>query len=193
MDALHTFLNREGETKVAQAIETEWKRRVLKSHREKAREPRESPDDNTIIYRQYGSTLVGLLLTPRFVFAFQLGDGDIVLLDDSGIEDVMPENDRILGVETHSLSGSDAWKRAVCVTKRRNIADGLPYAFMLSTDGCANSYASKEEYGKSCRAYYAIIKERGASDVAARLKDWLDETSAEGCGDDITAMFAYFS
>lgn len=33
-----TYLNREGDTKVAQAVDAEWKRRVLKAHTNHKRE-----------------------------------------------------------------------------------------------------------------------------------------------------------
>jgi serine/threonine protein phosphatase PrpC len=185
MDSLHTFLSREGETKVAQEIETEWKLRVLKTHSDKMRDVSLDEDE---IYMQYGSTLAGLLVTPGFVFAFQLGDGDIVFLNDSGLEPVITA-DRILGTETHSLSQANAWRKAISATKRRDVDEGAPYAFMLSTDGFVNSHASNEEYEKSCLEYYAMINEHGALEVAKHLKKWLEETSEMGCGDDVSVMF----
>jgi serine/threonine protein phosphatase PrpC len=185
IDSMQTFLNREGETKIARAIDTEWKRRVLKTHAERKRD---ASLEDAAIYRQYGSTLAGLLVAPGFIFAFQIGDGNIVFLNDSGLAQVTPA-DKQLGVETHSLSGGDAWKKAVSVTKRRDICEGAPYVFMLTTDGFANSFTSAEEYEKSCLEYFAMIKEHGALEVAANLKKWLEETSEMGCGDDITALF----
>ena len=38
-----------------------------------------------------------------------------------------------------------------------------------------------------------MIQQYGADAVAANLKSWLSETSAMGCGDDITVLIAYFS
>jgi hypothetical protein len=60
---------------------------------------------------------------------------------------------------------------------------------MLSTDGFANSFASDEEYRKSCMGYYGMIKEHGPLEVAGNLEKWLGETSEMGCGDDITVLF----
>ena len=45
----------------------------------------------------------------------------------------------------------------------------------------------------SCVDYFAMIQQYGADAVAANLKSWLSETSAMGCGDDITVLIAYFS
>jgi hypothetical protein len=101
--------------------------------------------------------------------------------------------EKILGTETHSLSKPDAWKKAITITKR-TISDAAepPHAFMLTTDGYANSYASQEEYNKSVEGYFSLIKEHGAEAVSGNLKQWLSETSEMGCGDDITALIAYF-
>ena len=191
---LLTYLNREGDTKVAQAVDAEWKRRVLKVHTNQKREillAEDGEKNKAEIYKQYGSTLVGLMITPIFVFAFQLGDGDISYVDQNGLDHLL-EDEKILGVETHSLSKIDSWKKVVSAVRRRDEAGGLPYILMLSTDGFANSYKNADEFQKTCVDYFAMIQQYGADAVAANLKSWLSETSAMGCGDDITVLIAYF-
>jgi len=195
LEMLLTYLNREGDTKVAQAVDAEWKRRVLKVHTNQKREVLLTEDgekNKAEIYKQYGSTLVGLMITPIFVFAFQLGDGDISYVDQNGLDHLL-EDEKILGVETHSLGKIDSWKKVVSAVRRRDEADGLPYMLMLSTDGFANSYKNADEFQKTCVDYFAMIQQYGADAVAANLKSWLSETSAMGCGDDITVLIAYFS
>lgn len=189
-DSLFTFLAREGEMKAAQEIDKEWKRLVLKTHADEGRDA--SIGDASLsdagIYKQYGSTLVGLLVTPCFIFGLQIGDGDLAFLNESSLEPVISA-DKMLGVETHSLSELGAWKKSVCATKRRDVAEGAPYAFMLSTDGFFNSHANEEEYKKSCLEYFSMIKQHGAGEVEKRLEEWLGETSEMGCGDDISVLF----
>ena len=195
LDMLLTYLNREGDTKVAQGVDAEWKRRVLKVHTNQKREVPLTEDgekDKEEIYKQYGSTLVGLMITPVFIFAFQLGDGDISYVDKNGLSRLL-NDDKILGVETHSLSKADSWKKAVSAVQRRDAGIGLPYMLMLSTDGFANSYKNADEFGKTCEDYFNMIQQHGAEAVAANLKGWLSETSSMGCGDDITVLIAYFS
>lgn len=194
-EALLTYLNREGDTKVAQAIDAEWKRRVLKVHTNQKRNvpltdlgEKNRPE----IYKQYGSTLVGLMITPVFVFSFQIGDGDIGYINRNGLS-LLIENEKILGVETQSLSSIDSWKKAVSSVWRRDIGNGLPYMLMLSTDGLSNSYKDTAEFQKTCIDYFCMIEQYGARKVAANLKRWLSETSAMGCGDDITVLIAYFA
>ena len=193
-EKLLTYLNREGETKIAQAIDSEWKRRVLKAHTDNKRG---MPGiDNKVkqkaeIYKQYGTTLVGLMITPSFLFAFQLGDGDISYVDNNGFALVL-QSDKILGTETHSLSRLDSWKRAITLVCRRDDSAPLPCLFMLSTDGLSNSYTNEQEFQKTCVDYFEMIKEHGAEAVDANLKKWLSETSEMGCGDDITLLMTYF-
>ena len=194
LEMLLTYLNREGDTKVAQEIDAEWKRRVLKVHTKQKREVplTETGEKNKAeIYKQYGSTLVGMMITPIFIFAFQLGDGDISIVSRNGLNHLL-EGEKILGVETHSLSKIDSWKRAVSVVRRRTADSGFPYMLMLSTDGFANSYKSVDDFQKTCLDYFGMIEQYGAGAVAANLKAWLDETSSMGCGDDITVLIAYF-
>ena len=159
LEMLLTYLNREGDTKVAQEIDAEWKRRVLKVHTKQKREVplTETGEKNKAeIYKQYGSTLVGMMITPIFIFAFQLGDGDISIVSRNGLNHLL-EGEKILGVETHSLSKIDSWKRAVSVVRRRTADSGFPYMLMLSTDGFANSYKSVDDFQKTCLGQHRTI------------------------------------
>ena len=190
---LFTFLKREGDTKIAQEIDAEWKRRILRLH---ARCKRKMPldenrnKDKGAVYKLYGSTLLGLVMTGDFLFAFQLGDGDIVKVSENGVYPVI-EADKILGTETHSLGKQESWKKAITRIRRREENEQLPAMYMLSSDGLSNSYKNDEEFQKTCMDYYALLKEHGVKAVSDQLKTWLQETSEMGSGDDITALFAY--
>lgn len=193
-ETLLTFLKREGDTKIAQAIDMEWKRRILKIHSNYKREVTYDADGNKNkkeIYKLYGSTLVGMVLTETYLFAFQLGDGDMIMVSEAGVQNIL-DSDKILGIETHSLSKEGAWKKAITDVRKFEQSADLPVMFMLSTDGLANSYKNESEFHKTCTDYYQLIKEHGAGSVSEHLKEWLAETSELGCGDDITALFAYF-
>ena len=194
MDMLLTYLNREGDTKVAQAIDKEWKNRVWSGHLKNKRTVPVADDgsqDKPAVYRQYGTTLLGLLVGPEFIFAFQLGDGDILLIDDDRVQPVI-EGDKILGTETHSLSRMNSWEKAISMVRTRNVRQEKPYLYFMSTDGFANSYKSTEEMHKACREYYDMIREYGFDAVAKSLPEWLSETSRLGCGDDITVVLSYY-
>lgn len=194
LESLLTFLNREGDTKVALAVDSEWKRRVLQSHKNNRREvplTSEGLKDKQRIYKLYGSTLVGIMVTPIFYFAFQLGDGDISFVDDNGFEKVL-QAEKILGTETYSLSKIGSWKDAISLSRRRKEDTKKPYVFIVTTDGFANSYENEDEFGKTCVEYFEMLKQHGADAVICNLRNWLMETSEKGCGDDITILVAYF-
>lgn len=192
-DQLMTYLNREGSMKIAQTIEAEWKRRIIKSHQRSKRSMKSSVVKNNsefTITSLYGTTLLGLMIDPEFLFAYQLGDGDICYVDDKGIEMVI-QPEKILGVETHSMSKPGSWKKVNTVIRRRDVALSVPSVLILSTDGFSNSHRSEAEYQKSCIDYFSMITEHGPKSIETNLSAWLEETSELGCGDDITLMFAY--
>lgn len=193
-DELITYLNREGELKFSQDVCQEWQRRVRKSFNDsKAEKPK--LEDGSVnwksVYQMYGTTLIGLLITSTFIFAFQIGDGDAVMVDGETISPIV-ESEKMLGTETHSLSKMDAWRKAVSVVRRKEDTEGIPYLYMLSTDGFVNSYLTDADYQKTCRDYFTMIGEYGFGKVCDHLEGWLQETSELGCGDDITLALAYF-
>lgn len=192
---LVTFLNREGDTRFAQDICQEWQERVKQSfYKNKVEEliSEEGKIDWKSVYSLYGTTLLGLLITDTFIFSFQIGDGDIYIVNASGATPLV-EPEKFLGTETHSLSKVDAWRKSVASVRRKNAEEDVPYLYILSTDGFANSYVNEEEFKKTCTDYYQMIGEHGFDAVKDNLANWLKETSELGCGDDITVTLAYFA
>jgi hypothetical protein len=193
-ESLKSYLTREGGGEIARMIHREWNRRVEKSHRD-PRKKREVPltesgkVDKERIRKLHGTTLLGLVLTPTFYFAFGIGDGDVLLIDAHGTRDILPRA-KILGVQTHSLSHINACEKAVAVVGDVPDCSRGGAAFMVATDGFSNSYPSESAFHEACSDYYAAIKEHGAEAVQTNLNDWLEETSERGSGDDITVLFA---
>ncbi len=191
-----SYLNREGDTRLAQEICKEWQKRVRRSF-DKKKHKFESlvRDDGTVdwedAYSLYGTTLLGMLITDTFVFSFQIGDGDMNMVTADSVESlVSPE--KFLGTETHSLSKIDAWKKSVSSVMMKDANADVPYLYMMSTDGFANSYKNDDDFRKTIRDYYNVIGEHGFDAIKENLKSWLKETSELGCGDDITMVMAYF-
>ena len=163
-DELITYLNREGELKFSQDVCQEWQRRVRKSFNDsKAEKPK--LEDGSVnwksVYQMYGTTLIGLLITSTFIFAFQIGDGDAVMVDGETISPIV-ESEKMLGTETHSLSKMDAWRKAVSVVRRKEDTEGMPYLYMLSTDGFSikshmGSPSSLFNYGDGSRMIFKIV------------------------------------
>ena len=192
---LSDFLNHQGSLKFAQTVERAWKEAVQTLHREKGRPmpmTQTGEEDLNALYRLYGTTLLGLLIAPTFVFAFQIGDGDITYADDGGVQPVVVA-DKLLGVESHSLCSREAWKKAVSAVHFQPWEQHLPCAFLLSTDGLSNSYADDEAFGQTCAQYFEALKTYGPDAVEENLPEWLSETSRLGCGDDTTLLMAYLA
>jgi len=193
---LFMLLNREGEAAtLVKEIVTEWGNRVLKYHKlnpDVNKEPFEvdGKSNEAKIWKQYGATLLGMLISDDYIFTLQLGDGDITFINDSTIEPVV-EPEKILGVETHSISKRKSWEKAVTKVLRLEKVEH-PSMFLLSTDGFVNSHASEEEFYKTCKAYFDLSNEKGYEVIKNNLGDWLSDTSKNGCGDDITAVFVYY-
>ncbi len=190
-DKLFSYLSREGESTLSRCVETEWKRRVIKRHRRNKRPftlGSRGEKDLGALYRQYGTTLLGLMVTPTFLFALQIGDGDICCVRGGRAEKVIV-TEKILGVETHSLCRENAWEKIGTVTRRVRFAQ--PTLFTLTTDGFANSYGSEEDFLAAVGDYRRILIDYGPGPVKSHLPVWLRETSDMGCGDDITMLIAY--
>ncbi len=218
-DLLSDYLNHQGSLKFAQTVERAWKEDVQAYHL-KVGLPmpmtQTGEEDLNALYRLYGTTLLGLLIAPTFVFAFQIGDGDITYADDGGVQPVVVA-DKLLGVESHSLCSREAWKKAVSTVRfqpwEQHFEDlktygpdtaastvhfqsweqHLPCAFLLSTDGLSNSYADDEAFGQTCAQYFEALKTYGPDTVEENLPEWLSETSRLGCGDDTTLLMAYLA
>ena len=195
LDLLMTYLNRDGDTKIAQQIRKEWCDRVMANHKKNKRTVEALPSgeiDTKQVYQQYGTTLLGLFVTPLFLFAFQIGDGDITFVSAEEVKPLVASY-KILGTETHSLSKSDAWEKAsAAVYRLESIVQGES-TILLSTDGFSNSYRNEQEYIIACKGYHNSIKQYGPKAIAHHLKEWLNETSEKGCGDDITLMMICFN
>lgn len=192
---LSDYLNHQGSLKFAQTVERAWKEDVQAYHL-KVGLPmpmtQTGEEDLNALYRLYGTTLLGLLIAPTFVFAFQIGDGDITYADDGGVQSVVVA-DKLLGVESHSLCSREAWKKAVSTVHFQPWEQHLPCVFLLSTDGLSNSYADDEAFGQTCTQYFEALKTYGPDTVEENLPEWLSETSRLGCGDDTTLLMAYLA
>lgn len=107
--------------------------------------------------------------------------------------EMVVEPDKILGVETHSLSRKNSWEKAITVVRMLNVSDKLPAMFSLSSDGYANSYKSEADFHAAARDYLSMLNEHGVKAISESMQGWLSETSEMGCGDDITMLIAYYA
>lgn len=139
------------------------------------------------LLQAYGATLLVGAVSDRNIFYWQLGDGDIISVSASGeVSNVMPNDARLFANETTSLCVSQV-KDFRVAAQAISDHDQLPALIMLSTDGYSNSYSSPrgfETVGKDL--LNLICEENGFEKVKNNLEGWLEQTSRDGSGDDIT-------
>ena len=144
-------------------------------------------DSNVSVPELYGSTLLGLVITDKYIYAMQIGDGDIVFVSENGVNYVI-EPPKFLGTETFSLSNEKPWENVVIHFQRIEYKEKVPCMFMLSSDGFSNSFKDDEQFFVAAKEYFETLKTYGGNRVQRELGNWLSQTSEEGCGDDITLV-----
>lgn len=167
-------------------IEKKWKSAVAVVHEAHNRE------DN-FSYELYGATLLTLVIADNFAFALQLGDGDILSIEAAGDNDVNVDwiipPDGNLGPETNSLCQEKCWqymKTKMIHLPEDYSAPGDGFMFMLSTDGYTNSFYNNEGFKKAGADFYKLWQDEGLNYIAENIDAWLEESSAQGSGDDIS-------
>ena len=133
----------------------------------------------------YGATLLATAANTHVMITFQLGDGDILQVNDRGAVSRINAKQTIqFGEETASLCLPDAWKQIDVMFK---VLDERPPALaLLSTDGYSNSFKSETGFLRVGGDILEIIREEGTDSLSASLPKWLEEASRLGSGDDVT-------
>jgi serine/threonine protein phosphatase PrpC len=135
----------------------------------------------------YGATLLVVVITESFILYLQLGDGDILSIDEGGkTTRPLVKNPDLIGNETTSLCMDNAWNQFQIKLEPQNTHTQIPALILLSTDGYSNSYASDEEFFKIGQDYLQEIHKNGIEAIDRQLESFLKEISTGGSGDDIT-------
>ncbi|MFH8397884.1 protein phosphatase 2C domain-containing protein [Streptomyces anulatus] len=139
----------------------------------------------------YGATLVGAVLTPRMFAAWQLGDGELTVIDaDGAITLPLAPVEADLGDETESLCSRQAWKMVRVHWAPVVAPDRAPRMIALSTDGLSKSFASDEGFAQFMTGFDQRLTKDGRTDgVRGALPGWLAE-AARYSGDDTTLVAA---
>lgn len=134
--------------KLKKAIITEWNVRIKSYHLQNEYSEKELEyinNENIVVDRWeavYGTTLIVCMLTERYYFILQIGDGNAVVIHSDLIADMpVPKDDRLAGNFTTSLCDSNAID-----SFRHKIAFENANGVLLSTDGLYNSFASEEAF-----------------------------------------------
>lgn len=139
----------------------------------------------------YGTTILAVVATNAFVGALQLGDGDILAVDDDGtVRPLMPSDNSSFGEATDSLCDRSAPGRFRCFFE--TLEAKMPAAIMMATDGYEKSFPNhRGHFLKMGTDLLRYLRQYGPEKVREDLPVWLSSTSADGSGDDITLAVAY--
>ena len=133
----------------------------------------------------YGSTVIATLLTSEYMHAFQLGDGDLVLVKkDNTTLLPLATDEKQLGNDTDSLCSPRAW--ADFRSKLIPFHQEKPLLVLLATDGYKNSFRTDSGFLKVATDLVDFIRESGWEEIKNSLPTWLNEASQIGSGDDVT-------
>ena len=177
--------------KMLRTIEDRWRESVKKHYIEN--EGKVINDDNQEkIVDSYGTTLLLSIFIKNTMILMQLGDGDIMVIDEKGrCAMPMPVSVRSVANSTESLCEYGAYKNFRLVIQHFALFEKMPLAVMMSTDGYANSFESLNDFTQVGTDIVNIIQEDGFSQIEDDLESWLKHASTIGSGDDITCSFTY--
>ncbi len=170
---------------------TEWQQRVREHwQRQYEAEPggiqAEPSEEQKLVL--YGATLIGAVLTPQLFAAWQLGDGELTVVDHN--DDVflpLAPAEADLGDDTESLCGREAWRLLRMHWAPITDPARMPRLIALSTDGLSKSFASDEGFTQFMTGLDQRLSAVGAEGVQAVLPEWLAKASQHS-GDDTTLV-----
>ena len=147
-------------------------------------------EDNPLL--AYGTTSLTVAMEEDFVLYMQLGDGDILNVSGAGeVSKPLPEDGRLLANETTSM----------CLPKAENdfrffiqkiSASESPAMILLSTDGYLNSFSDEAGFFQAATDILEMLRaENGFNDINDNLKEWLEEATRMGSGDDCAVTIVY--
>lgn len=141
------------------------------------------------IEKNYGCTLMAYVCTPKFWFAFHIGDGKCISFDENATwKEPIPWDDRCFLNKTTSLCDSDA------INEFRYCYEGdgkFPVAVFLGSDGIDDSFG---EEANLVNFYVQVAKsliKDGCDSVSEELKSTLPVLSKRGSQDDMSVACIY--
>ncbi|MEU7390669.1 PP2C family serine/threonine-protein phosphatase [Streptomyces tanashiensis] len=167
----------------------DWQGKVL-GHWKRQPTPDEDPASPGPILRLYGSTLIGAVLAPDLFVAWQLGDGELTVVDSAGEVSMPLAPERAeLGDETASLCSRHAWQLVRVHWEPLPDPERAPQLVALSTDGLSKSFVSDEGFTEFAAGLHRRLAGQGVPGIADDIPRWLAEASRHS-GDDTTLVLA---
>jgi len=179
-----SFFDAQREIWIPKQLETIWKNKIKLIHAE-----RERADIKPFPFIMYGTTLLTLAASEEFIFIMQIGDGDALLACEDGSEIMrLIEADENDSGDTFSLCMDDCWK--YFQTALYPLETERDTMILLSTDGYSNCFPGGG-FERACADIYESLCANGKEYVENNLREWLETSSANGSGDDITVALIF--
>lgn len=145
----------------------------------------------------YGTTLLTAVVTKDYFLFFQIGDGNILVVDEYR-NVIAPFEKNVKNCEENCI-GSLNTTQSLCMNSSwlefnvgiYSIYDLMPKLILLATDGYYNSFKDEMGFRKIGIDYLDILETYGQQFMDSKLEVLLKETSQKGSGDDITLGYMY--
>ncbi len=186
-EELYPLMKSIKDLQLPKTIEKKWKETINGIHQKANRTPCEEAHQ---LYQLYGCTLILLWVTKDFLFAMQIGDGDLLVVDHEGETKWLIEPEVQYGTETYSLCQRKSWRHFKTLLQVIE-AGHVPALFLISTDGYANSFISSADFLQIGKDYLALCKQLPEDVLEENLVKWLEEATQKGSGDDMTLAAIY--
>ena len=143
--------------------------------------------------RPYGSTLLAVAASPRWLVTAQIGDGDCCIgYVGQSLLRVDASQDRFQGEQTLSLCLENAAQYFTIQVIDLDWTSSQPDFVVLSTDGVAKSFPSTAAYERAIVQFRDLCMSplNRFDEVTKQIPAWLNEVSLRGSGDDATLLLA---
>jgi len=171
--------------KIPVEVGKRWRQLVLEEREENDSGQPLNENDQLLHLQRYGATLLMALASQDGLYVAQLGDGDLIWLDESGgMKILLPADTTNVANSTDSLCQPGArylWREMVKRPPMRGV-------LVLASDGLSNSFADSSELQKFLVSLKERISEYGLEAIAKVLPSWLDDLSEKGSYDDISLI-----
>lgn len=188
-----SYIKRLAEEKIPQRLVHLWQKYVRSDYLKHpfSVSERELLDNQSEIIA-YGATLLAILVTDAFIIYWQLGDGDILSVPAAGeVDRPLPADERLLGNDTTSLCSARAWQEFRFRFQVINETT-VPQLILLATDGYANSFACEADFRRVASDFHKmLVIDKESATVEQQLPQWLNETSQNGSGDDMSVGIVF--
>jgi hypothetical protein len=177
---------------MAKTIHRQWLEKVKKHLQNNPFTCEEEKIDPGVFNNQiisYGTTLLGAIITKNYILYMQLGDGDILLVNNQTVIRPIAKDENLIANETYSLCNKDA--DSLFKFYFQPIIEGLPDLILISTDGYSNSFPNDLEFQKVALDFDNLYRQEGIGFIKKNITSWLTETTVHGSGDDLTAILVF--